>query len=236
MKTIKVEGSYHPEHDQCRSASLIYENAHYSASSLLRAFDLLRKVRKGGGATARKPRGMTTDEEQDILRAMLVMAAAGLDSCLKQLIRDTLPHLAERDIKVQQGFEKFIRQSLSGGEMDSDATNGVKFLARVLATRSPYGRAIDEYVRDLTGDSLQSADQVLSAVAALGLDNRRLSIDPDLLREVFGVRNKIIHEFDVDLAGERRKRNLRSLPDMVKYTDAVLATAHAILEAVDGKM
>jgi hypothetical protein len=36
-------------------------------------------------------RGMSTDEEQDLLRAMLVTAAPGLDAMTKQLIRDALP-------------------------------------------------------------------------------------------------------------------------------------------------
>jgi hypothetical protein len=74
----------------CKSAGRILETAHDSAGALLKAFDLARTQR---GRSA----GMSTDQEQDLLRVMLVMAAAGLDGMVKQLIRDTLPSLLERD-------------------------------------------------------------------------------------------------------------------------------------------
>ena len=69
--------------EACQGAALILKHTHDSASALLKAFNL---AREGRG----RPRGMTTDEEQDLLRAMVVMAAAGLDAMAKQLIRDGL--------------------------------------------------------------------------------------------------------------------------------------------------
>src|SRR5712691_1458226 len=60
----------------CKSAGRILETAHDSAGALLKAFDLARTQR---GRSA----GMSTDQEQDLLRAMLVMAAAGLDGMVK---------------------------------------------------------------------------------------------------------------------------------------------------------
>jgi len=57
---------------------------------------------------------MTTDEEQDLLRAMLVMAAAGLDSMTKQLIRDALPQVVHRTGAAREGLEKFLARQLTG--------------------------------------------------------------------------------------------------------------------------
>lgn len=228
MKKLKSPEKLAFSHKQAEKAALIYQNARYSAASLLQAFELAR-------ASRGKPRGMTTDQEQDILRAMLVMSAAGLDASLKQIIRDALPELATREYAVQQGFEKFVRQSLAGADVESDAASGLKFLARVLSTPSPYWRAVDEYIRDLTGDSLQSAEQVLSAVAALGLDHQKMGFSIQDLKVIFKVRNQIIHELDIDLGGERRKRNIRGRDDMVGYADTLLNTTASIILGVDKK-
>ncbi len=53
---------------------LILEHTHDSSQAILKAFDTVRKIRPGWVS------GGTTDEEQDLLRAMLVMATSGLDS------------------------------------------------------------------------------------------------------------------------------------------------------------
>src|SRR5712692_8233915 len=84
-------------------AKLIFEYTHASASSLVTAFDDAKKKRGN-------PRGVLTDQEQDILRAALVMSCAGVDGALKQTIRDCLEHLLERNNQVRDGFEKFIRK------------------------------------------------------------------------------------------------------------------------------
>ena len=57
-------------------AASIYEYTHISVSSLIVAFDDA-KAKRGN------PRGVLTDQEQDILRAALVMSCAGVDAVLK---------------------------------------------------------------------------------------------------------------------------------------------------------
>jgi hypothetical protein len=78
---------------------------------------------------------MTTDEEQDLLRAMLVMAAAGLDSMLKQLIRDCMPSLVKANPQVREGLEKFVARSIRGEADAPEPLAGARFLGRVLAAR-----------------------------------------------------------------------------------------------------
>src|SRR5438093_6910832 len=90
--------------------------------------------------TARRATGgALTDAEQDLLRAMLVFAAAGLDSLVKQLIRDALRPLAGKDSAVRAELETFVtrqmRADLSADE--SDAASGRKFLARVMVAATP---------------------------------------------------------------------------------------------------
>ncbi len=64
-------------------------------------------------------RGMTTDEEQDLLRAMLVSAASGLDAMTKQLIREALPIIIQIGKEALAELEKFVTRRLRDGTDDS---------------------------------------------------------------------------------------------------------------------
>jgi len=175
---------------------------------------------------------MSTDDEQDLLRAMLVMAASGLDSMLKQLIRDTLSTLVAVNDRVRDGLEKFATRSIRGEAEVPDSLGGTKFLARVLISSQPQQQVIEEYIRELTGGSLQSVSELSRTAAALGLS--RTKIDHSVLNPIFGIRNKIIHELDIDLDGDRRKRNLRGRDAMMKATNKLLEVGEEILGEVDG--
>lgn len=204
----------------------IYEYTHASASSLVTAFDDA-KTKRGNR------RGVLTDQEQDILRASLVMCCAGVDAALKQAIRDCFETLLEKNKLVREGFEKFIRKRI-GGEGDvREIASGVKFLAQVLADKAPRARLIEDYIRELTGDSLQSADEILRTVAALGLETKTLALEILRLKEIFEIRNKIIHELDLDLNAPKRKRKVRSQKDLLDNSDFMLATIKKLLEALD---
>lgn len=209
-------------------AALIYKHTHTSASSLLGAFDDA-KAKRGN------VRGVLTDQEQDILRASLVMACAGLDGGIKQGIRDCLDHLLSTDQQVREGFEKFIRKRIGGENDVLEMGGGAKFLARILADESPRQRLVEDYIRELTGDSLQSAEEVLKAAAALGIDHKDLKLDIPKLKEIFRLRNKIIHELDVDLEAPKRKRKVRSQSDLLNSTDYVLKVARTFLVALNKK-
>jgi len=141
-----------------KSAS-IFEYTHASATSLVAAFDDA-KAKRGN------PRGVLTDQKQDILRASLVMCCAGVDAALKQAIRDCFERLLESRKPVREGFEKFIRKRISGEGDVLELTAGSKFLALILADKEPRGKLIEEYIRELTGDSLQSVDEILRTTSA----------------------------------------------------------------------
>lgn len=209
-----------------RKPALIYEYTHASASSLVGAFDDA-KAKRGN------PRGILTDQEQDILRAALVMCCAGVDAALKQAIRDCFEHLLEKSKAVRDGFEKFIRKRISGEGDVLELAAGSKFLALILAEKEPRTKLVEEYIRELTGDSLQSVDEILRTTAALGLDNKSLGLDVARLKDIFVIRNKIIHELDLDLGAPKRKRKVRSQADLLDNSDFMLGTIKKLLEALD---
>ena len=212
--------------DCCVNAALILQHAHESADALLKAYDLARQKRGRVG-------GMTTDEEQDLLRAMLVMAAAGLDAMTKQIVRDALPLVLERDKRALNTFEKFLARKLDAASSDSDGLAGSKFLARVLSRPVPQLQIIEEYIGHLTESSLQSTDALFQVAAALGLSPQENGIEPDILRPIFHTRNAIIHELDINLDAPRRNRNVRRQQSMIRDTNRLIAVGQKILSSVD---
>src|SRR5260221_3103129 len=67
-------------------SKLILKYAREAKSSFEAQCNASRRSRSKSG-------GALTHAEQDLLRAMLVFAGAGLDACLKQLVRDALGYL-----------------------------------------------------------------------------------------------------------------------------------------------
>ena len=218
--------------DACQNAKSILEYAHATASSLLGAYETIR----GGRQSAR---GTTTDQEQDLLRAMLVMAAAGLDGMAKQLIRDTMKLLIARDETVKKGLETFIYRQMRGDIDLPEVASRNKLLARLLAAPSPQGQAIEEYIRALTGGSLQSAAEVLRIGRAFGLPPSDIGMDKENesnVQKIFDIRNKIIHELDMNLEGQQRKRNQRRVEDMKDYADRLLSIGVVLINKVSNKL
>lgn len=210
-------------------ARTILKYAHESADGFLKSFAAVRRDR---GAT----KGTTTDEEQDLLRAILVFAAAGLDSTLKQLIRDTLPTLVRTDPNVKEGLETFVERQLRGDAASSEAASGRAFLAKILTAEAQLDELIEQYILSLTGSSLQSPSELAKAAQALGVTLGDVGIDQRRLRPMFNVRNKIIHELDINLDAPIRNRESRSRDNMVSDANALLEVGEKILVAVETKI
>ena len=113
-----------PDHDKLSNAYVILCNTHDASSSFLDIFEITRKRRSA--------KGTSTDEEQDLLGAMLTFATAGLDSMVKQMIKDSLPLVIDKDEGASQRFRNYIEKKLITG----DQTNS-KLLAKVLTDYHP---------------------------------------------------------------------------------------------------
>jgi hypothetical protein len=223
MPTLFQHFPNQPTHTACQSAFVILCNAHDAASSFLEIFGTVR--------TNRNARGMATDEEQDLLRAMLSFASAGIDSMAKQVIRDALPTVLHSNEPASQMFKSFIERKLKSGEgLDH------KLLADVLGDRHPRGRLVQVLVDDLTSRSLQSTEEILKAAATFDIRSAEITQDPRRLTEVFRVRNQIAHEMDVDFTRPNRSRRPRARDTMVAHTNEIFAVANAFLVGVDRKL
>ncbi len=209
-----------PAADAVRNAFTILCSAHAAASSFLDIFEATRETRKAKGAS--------TDEEQDLLRAMLVFAGAGLDSMIKQLVRDALSLAIDRSKGAEEIFRRFISKRLARQD-----TLDPGFLSSVLASRDPRDVLISTLVADLISQSLQSKDQVLRVASYFDIPSAALATDLKLLDRIFGARNEIVHEMDVDFSQTNRNRRPRHKAVMIGHTTEILRLANAFLTEVD---
>jgi hypothetical protein len=211
-------------------AHTVLDQTRDSVKGFLGAFEKLRQ--------SRSARGNSTDQEQDLLRAALVFAAAGLDSVAKELIKSCIRALAACDSDVQVELETFVYRKLRGESGEPEALGGARFLAQVLIAKSPQERLIDLYVLELTGSSLQSAEQLMRAAKALGLQPNTIGVDLKELKPIFAARNKIIHELDVNLGvtPARRNQNSRRRRDMEAWGMKLLDIGAKLISGVDQKL
>jgi len=160
---------------------------------------------------------------------MLVLALAGLDSSVKQLVKDTVPVLVGKNPSTDQALEDFAVRRLGDLERDRDK----KYLVRLLRSHATEQQLIDDLIDDLTSDSMQSVDQLLAVCNVLGVRDRPMVESVRSLSDAFDVRNHVIHEMDINFAATNRNRTSRTRASMVRETNRVLEVTKTILEAVD---
>lgn len=209
-------------------AFLILKHAHDSCKALLEALDTVRQDRAA--------RGALTDEEQDLLRAMLVLAAAGLDASTKQLFRDALKALVKVDPAVADELQKFVARQIRGDPSSVEIVAGHNFLARILVAPSQQTQVIEEYILALTGESLQSTSELMKAASALGISDEPVKTARSTLDAIFKIRNQIIHELDIDFAAQRRNRHSRTMGQMITHCNKLLMLGQHFIEQVSEKL
>lgn len=208
-------------------AFLILKYTYDSAHALLEALRVMRSQRPA-------TRGSLTDEEQDLLRAMLVMAASGLDSMTKQVIRDVLPTFCKEDPDVLDKFRDFVSRQLRGVAESQVAGDVPKLMAKWLTSESIHDALTEDYVGKLTGGSLQSVDQLFTVTNALGLPESL--VGKTTLQPIFKDRNRIVHELDIDFNAPRRNRRNRKKGYMIQATNRLLLLAERLYIACESKL
>jgi hypothetical protein len=71
---------------------------------------------------------------------------------------------------------------------------------------------IEDYIYELTGSSLQSAQQVDATAGALGIEDSDLRKRINGLGDLFRARNQVSHELDLQRVEQPGDRNRRSRP------------------------
>ena len=209
-----------PNCRQCGNAFTLLGNALDTSGSFLEVFNTTRK--------GRNAREAVTDKDQDLLRAMLTFACAGLDSLVKQLIKDALPDVINCNEAAEQTFRTDIERRIRRGEEIDH-----RLLADVLTRQRPRDRLIEILVSDLTSQSLQSKDQLLRVGSFFDIQSNSITNDPNRLAGIFTARNQIVHEMDISTDGNRRSRTKQ---DMVAAANEIFRVSKVFLEEVDHKL
>ncbi len=210
------------EHPTSRAVTA-WDRARRSCESFLRIFD---------EATANRGSGTPKDEEQDLLRAMLVFAGAGLDASVSHLVRDCASDMLARSPKLREETESFAQDQLGL------TRDGTKFLLRMLPDSEPSidQRLVEEFMHRRTEQSLQSHQELLRVCSYFEIDDKPLRDRILALADVFHARNAIIHEMDVNFDWKNRRRTSRRRATMVEYTERVLNVAAELIRRTQEKL
>ena len=211
------------DYKETQNARMVLIHAKSSSESFIEALGVVRKAREAG-------KGPPTNAEQDLARASLVFAAAGLDSCIKHLMKESLETLADCDEKVRGGFVKFTKKVVSDESPDR--------LVRALLEDSPKAALLDSYIYELTGSSLQSFDEIIKAAGALGISEKDIVKSKSEITRIFKMRNQIIHELDVvfDAGAGKRQRNSRARSKLEQDSKLLIEIAEIFLDQVETKL
>jgi hypothetical protein len=192
-------------------------------------FDTLHILRLKAAAET-DPRGRLSEDQLDQARAAIVFTSAGLDACLRRLLRDVLPVLLAAQSPAAGAFTRYLFENRLKGEL----TRATK---SAIVDMDPRGRLIDLYVADLTA-SLQDWTDLRKVRDGLGLAQEAAGInltDPRLetLKDFFAARNEIVHELDlVDPSGRgSRGRRHRDTAAVGSQCSEVLTIVEAFLRA-----
>jgi phage FluMu protein gp41 len=213
--------------DRLRMPALILQYTLDSVNHLLLIYNVFQQIRrklKRGGA----PR----TEEQDLLRATVVMACAGLDACVKSLIQYAIKDVVRKRKDSNEALLEFVRRRLRGGE--GEMMLDTKVLAELLVSDRPSEKAAEMAVEELRGRSLQSVEELRRAARFLGVVN--FPLPERELKDLFRVRNQIVHEMDVDLENPHRRRRPRRREEMVKYAETALRVGAELIKECDQVM
>ena len=197
--------------------------AHQTCASFIELFDAGGKLKKGNV--------LQSEQRQDLLRAMLVFASSGLDATIKELINDALPVVIDAK-KGENGsalnFATYVEKHLL---RDQKVAAGI--LARAITSQSPRADIMRWFQGQLSAESLQSKDQVFQIASYFDIPTSDLCDDVREFAEVFKMRNRIIHEMDVDFKEATRSRRTRNRDDIVAAVNLLLETSEKFLHQVD---
>ncbi|MDX3165790.1 hypothetical protein PV516_18570 [Streptomyces scabiei] len=193
--------------------------AHKSVAGLFTTLNELRTAQND-------PRGPISEVHRDQARAAIVFTAAGIDACLRTLLRDSLHTLLSTTGDAHGAFVKHFMDNRLTGEM----TNPTK---KAIVDIDPRAALIDLYVGDLAGSSIQGATDLTRCRNALGLKKDPALTDAILTghQPFFNARHEVVHELDlVDPSGKgSRGRRHRDIAAVGVQCDGALQLMHSFI-------
>jgi hypothetical protein len=229
MPRLKKPRNYTPEWDAyevqkeglkglafSEKASDILSYGIESVKSFYNLYEKSRKSRKTKG-------GGTTHAEQDLLRSMIVFSATTLDGVIKQVIRYSISMLEKNNPEVKKEIEKFVERKMRS--LDNELSINIAFIRDALCADCAKTFLIDQFIYELTGQSLQSPEEIFRAAKCLGIELCKEKKEKDVLKDIFLARNQIIHELDYmqkKAKKKQRNRRIRNRDVSIKWCEILL--------------
>ena len=176
------------------------------------------------------------NQRQDLLRAIILFSCSGIDAIVKQLVNDTLELVIVRDEGAFTQFKNFTEKKIV---TKNDAGYDSKLLATLFTCDNPKSVLIDLLKRELTCNSLQSADELLKVGSYFNIETNSLEqnkTELDELKTIFRVRNQITHEMDVDMGAVDFQRRERTREEIKRYSDHIISLAEKFINLVGEKL
>ncbi len=224
--TIK-KVNYTTKKPELKNGILIMNSCRKTVLSFLKIYEELRKSRGSKGASK--------DDEEDLLRAMFLFSASGLDAVLKRVIKDSLAKVISKSEGAKQNFETFVKREIKKVKNSEDAVN-VDLISLIATSDDPKEELIKHLIYHLNSNSLQSKDQVLKITSYFDIASNLLTDDINKLAEVFKIRNEIIHEMDMDLHNAKAIKTNRTKQDMIDNTNIILNLTENFVMQVGKKL
>ncbi len=222
---------------ELRKACIILSANYDSIKSFYQIYRKLRDDKTKGGSP--------TDQEQDLLRAMLLFAGAGVDSVIKRLIEDGLEKIVLNNEDAKSQLIKFVDRKIKkniSGEDEKRIINpktdlDINLIASLIVSDDPKRLMIESLKVELTENSLQSKQQLLEVSSKLAITPYQIMDDQSCTQDAFVARNEIMHEMDAFFE-QRNKRSirLRKRDLMLKYTNNLIKISESFIKVINERI
>lgn len=175
-------------------------------------------------------------QKQDLLRAIILFSCSGIDSIVKQLVNDTLDYVIEHDEGAFNQFKNYTEKKLI---LKNESGINSKLFAELFTCGNPKQTLIDALKKDLTSNSLQSADELLKVGSVFNIETVKLVSGKEAhekLRKIFMIRNQITHEMDVDMTALDFKMRDRTYEEIKDYSEFIISFIEKFIELISEKL
>lgn len=175
-------------------------------------------------------------QKQDLLRAIILFSCSGIDSIVKQLVNDTLDYVIEHDEGAFNHFKNYTEKKLI---VKNESGINSKLFAELFTCDNPKQTLIDVLKKDLTSNSLQSADELLKVGSVFNIETTKLvdgKQNHEKLRRIFIVRNQITHEMDVDMTAPEFKMRDRTYEEIKDYSEFIISFIEQFIKLISEKL
>ena len=167
----------------------------------------------------------------------IVATANGVSArCKVTVTDDTLDYVIEHDEGAFNQFKNYTEKKLI---LKNEAGINSKLFAELFTCGNPKQTLIDVLKKDLTSNSLQSADELLKVGSVFNIGTANLvngKEEHEKLRRVFIVSNQITHEMDVDMTALDFKMRDRTYEEINDYSEFIINFIEKFIELISEKL